>query len=146
MINEILNIKYYYQYVGFGSTVDLKLLSYTLTYSEVYNKTRIEKEFSEYAAKNNLNITIDLEVIKYEKPSDSYSYFKSLVESLLNKNNIPYDMYFYDSRYTDIYSPHLLNLKHNIPDEYIEQFDSKIIKEAFSSESELVGLVIFIDI
>jgi len=85
-------------------------------------------------------------VIKYEKPSDSYSYFKSLVESLLNKNNFPYDMYFYDSKYTDIYSPHLLNLKHNIPEEYIEKFDPRIIREAYSIEDELVGLVLFINI
>jgi len=124
----------------FGNTVEIKILAFNYEESMVYNKTEVEKEFSEYAKNNNFDITIDLEVLVYEKPTDAYSYFKSLVESLLNKNNSPYDMYFYDSKYTDIYSPYLLNLKDNVPEEFLEKFDSKIISEICTSEDKVVGL------
>ena len=87
-----------------------------------------------------------MELLKYDKPSDSYSYFTSFVESLLNKNknNKPYDMLFYDNKFTDIYNPYLLNLKHELLEKYIEKFDSKIVNEIYTPEGELVGLVIFI--
>jgi len=106
----------------------------------------MEKRFGIYAENNNLNISITLDILKYEKPTDSYSYFKSLVESMLKKTNNPYDIYVYNSKYIDIYGPYLLNLSLNFPKEHIEMYDSIILKDecTYIENNELVGLVIII--
>jgi len=97
--------------------------------------------------------------MEFENPTDSYANFKSLVETslrksndLTSKNSNKYDLYTYSIQYTNIYAPYLLNLKKHLPNEYIEMFNSKVIKETctykneLSKEDEVVGLVIlFID-
>jgi len=122
--------------------VEIKLLTPVVDNSNLYDN--IENEFSEYAAKKKLNITIKLDEILYDKPSDSFSYFKSLVESLLknNKNESPYDIYFFNSKYTSIYGPYLLNLSSNIPKEIIETFNPNVLREECTYNDELVALVI----
>jgi len=94
--------------------------------------------------------------MKFENPLDSYLNFKSLVESSLKKsndktssNNNKYDLYTFSNRYTDIYAPYLLDLKKNLPKEFIEMYNSEIIKGTCTyrneeDEEEVVGLVIFI--
>ena len=120
--------------------MEVKLLSYTFDNMEIKNED-LEKEFDEYAENNNLNVKIKFDVIKYEKPTDSYSYFKTLVESLLKKSTSPYDVYYYDSTYLNIYGPYLLNLSDYLPKEHIDMY--KIVKEACTyGENEVVGLVI----
>jgi len=132
---------------GFGNKEEIKLLTFTYDNMDLYNKERMEKEFGEYAENNNLNITVTLEIIRYEKPSDSYSYFKTLVETLLKKSNSPYDIYIYESIHTSIYGSYLLNLNDYLPKEHIEMYNSKLIKEEFINEKdELVGLVMLNDI
>ena len=51
------------------------------------NKSSHEKEFNEYAKNNNLNIEIELEVMKIGNPTDSYTNFKPIIESSLKKSN-----------------------------------------------------------
>jgi len=124
---------------------DVRLLSFTLDNSPLFNKEEMENEFTEYAKKNNLNFKIDLETLSYEKPSDSYSFFKLFVEQSLKKhNNNTRDIYFYDSKYSNLYGPYLLNLLDKIPKEHIEKYDSKIINEECTFEDKhgekLVGL------
>jgi len=96
---------------------------------------------------------------KFENPSDSYTNFKSLVESSLKKSNDrtsineimnnKYDLYIYNNKYTNIYAPYLIDLKKHLPKEYIEMFNSKVVKETctyenkLNKEDEVVGLVIF---
>jgi len=105
-------------------------------------------EFNEYAEKSDLNITLNVELMKFSNPSDSYENFKSLVESSLKKSNSDksvtgkkYDIYFYSCRYTDIYGPYLLNLYDDLPKENIEIFDDKFINKTCVNNGELVGLV-----
>jgi len=101
----------------------------------------MEKEFNEHAINNNLNVNMTLEIIKYEKPTDSYSYFKTLVETFLKKSNSPFDIYIYESIYTNIYGSYLLNLNDYLPKEHIEMYNSKLVKEEFIyGKDELVGL------
>jgi len=87
---------------------------------------------------------MNLEALKYEKSIDALSYFKSLVESLLKKQNNSYDIYLYSSTYTSMYGPYLLNLNLNLPKEHIEMYNSKVLKGECTYKDELVGLVIFI--
>jgi len=112
----------------------------------------MKDEFNEYSAKNNLNITIELDLLNFDNPSDSYSYFKFLAESSLKKSNNgisnkKFDVYYYSNRYTKLYAPYLLDLNDNLPKEHIEMYNSKVIKETCSYKDKsngiekLVGLV-----
>jgi len=101
----------------------------------------MEKGFSEYAIKNNLDIELDLEIIKYDKPTDSYSYFKSLVESLIKKPQRPYEIYFYESKFTNIYGKYLLNLNDYLPKDHIKMYDSRVLSEECTYKDKLVGIV-----
>jgi len=106
----------------------------------------MESEFTKYAASNNLEIELIVDVIKYEKPTDSYSFFKSFVESSIKNPNKNYDIYIYDSKYVNLYSPYLLDLNINLPKDHIELYNSKIIKETCTYKDKLLGLVIHINI
>jgi len=107
-------------------------------------------EFEEYAKKNHLNITLQLETIIFTNPTDSYEYYKSLVETSLRKSvnndkNNKIDIYFYDLKFTNLYGSYLLDLKDEFPKAYIEMYDPKIIEETCTYKEKLVGLVIFIN-
>ena len=110
----------------------------------------MENDFTEYAKKNNLDFKIELETLSYEKPSDSYSFFKLFIEQSLKKhNNNTKDIYFYDSKYTNLYGPYLLNIRDKLSKEHIEKYDPRIVSEECSVEDKygekLVGLVLFIN-
>ena len=81
----------------------------------------------------------------YDKPTDAFEYFKSLVESSVKKQSNPFDVYLYDSKHINVYGPLLLNLNLNLPKEHIEMYDSKVLKEECTYKDELVGLVILIN-
>jgi len=103
-------------------------------------------EFKLYAQRNNLDFEIEIQSLIYEKPSDSYSFFKLFVEQSLKKQNNTFDVYFYDTKYTNLYGPYLLDIQDKLPKEYIELFNSKIIneeciyKDKTKNEEKLVGL------
>jgi len=69
---------------------------------------------------------------------DSYENF---LKNNYMKNNTLYDMYIYDFKDTNIFGPYLLDLKNNLPEEYIDMYDSRIVKTSCFYEEELVGLV-----
>jgi len=124
--------------------VEINILSYS--YGDDYYQKQLESDFNEYATKNNLNIKVKFELLKLEQIKDVYTYFNSIVESFLKKysskkNESPYDLYLYDSRYTYIYGPYLLDLKDNLPKELIETYDTRILKEGCTYKEKLVGLV-----
>jgi len=109
------------------------------------------KKFNEYAEENNLNVTINVELMSYENPTSSYEKFKLLVESSLKKsnnihnskneeNNTKFDLYFFNTRFTNLYGPYLLNLEEYLPKEFIEMYNSDIIKKTSFYKDELVGL------
>jgi len=124
--------------------VEINILAFSYTADKNDKNEEEKKKFNEYAERNNIkNITINIEILKYEKPSDSYSYFKSLVESLLKKEKNPYDMFFYNSKYTSIYGPYLLNLNLNLPKEHIEMYNQRVLREECTYKNELVGLPLF---
>jgi len=121
------------------------MLSYSYEDSMEEKKKRVEGEFTQYAIENNLNITLNYELMKFESTTDSYANFKSFVESSLKKNNSKtFDIYVYDMRYTDIYGPYLLNLKDNLSNNYISMYNSKIMEEMTIYNEKLVGFVILI--
>ena len=102
----------------------------------------MELEFNEYAKSRNLDIKVNVDLLVFEKPTDSYSNFKSLIMSLFKKNNTNYDIFYYDSKYSFIFGPYLLNLKDHLEKELIDIYDSKIINETCTYKDSLIGLVI----
>ena len=107
-------------------------------------------EFNEYAKNRTLDIKLNVEVTKFDNPSDSYENFKSLVEATLKKSNNgksnnKYDMYFYSCKESDIYGPYLLNLYDVLEKEDIEVFDQNLIQRTCMNNGKLVGMVRLID-
>jgi len=107
------------------------------------NKTSLEQEFNAYTKSKNLDVTVNVELLVFDKPTDSYTNFKSLIVSLFKKSNNMYDIFYYDSLYSFIFGPYLLNLKDYLPKEFIEMYDAKIINETCTHQNSLVGLVIY---
>jgi len=101
-------------------------------------------DYNKYAENNNLNITVNIEIIKYEKPTDSITNFKSFVEESLKKNKNSkknkFDIYFYDNRYTNMYGQYLIDLKDSLPEELLKMYDTNSMKEACFYNDELVGI------
>jgi len=132
----------FYSTICLGNAVDVKLITFGYD-KEISDKILPESKFAEYATSKNLSISINIEPLLYDKSTDALSYFKSLIESLLKKQNNPYDIYLYSSTYTSMYGPYLLNLNLNLPKEHIEMYNSKVLKEECSFKDELVGLKLF---
>jgi len=142
----------------FGNATVINLLAYSFRASDSSNSNyTVENDFEEYAKINNLNITLNIENMVFENPTDSYENFKSLVETSLkksndniSKNSNKYDLYTYNNQYTNIYAPYLLDLKKYLPNEYLEMYNSKVIKEtctyknALNNEEEVVGLPMYV--
>jgi len=140
----------------FGKKIQINVLTYTFTEADVDDTETTERLFDIYAQMNNLNITLNMEMMKFIDPSDSLANFKSLVETSLKKSNNIYnkshnkevhstkfDIYIFDNRYTNIYGPYLLDLRGNLPKEHIEMYDSKILNETSYYKDKLVGLPMF---
>ena len=121
--------------------MELNLL--TFSYGTTQNKTAIEEEFNGYAEQNNLNFTVNVELVVYDKPTDTYSNFHQLTESFLKKNRNKYDIYYYDSKYSNVFGPYLADLKYLLPKDIIDIYDPKIINETSIYEDKLIGLVIY---
>ncbi len=106
-------------------------------------------DYNKYAENNNLNITINIEILKYEKTMDSTTNFKSFVEESLKKNKNSkknkFDIYFYDNRYTSMYGQYLVDLKENLPKELLKMYDTHSIEDTCYYNNELVGIVIAIN-
>jgi len=121
--------------------VDINVLFFSFDDSQSMYETLLNK----YNANNQLNVTVHVEMLKYEKSTDSLTYFKPLVESLLKKSDThkKYDIYFYDNKYTDIYGQYLLDLKDNLPQELINMYSANTINRTCTYKDKLVGLVIF---
>jgi len=137
-----------------GNETKIDLMSYTFMDDFTQNDTT-KDEFNEYAKKNNLTISLDIELTRLINPSDSYANFRSFVESSIKKSNKAsindiktYEVYIYDSRYTNIYAPYLMDLNDNLPKEIIEKFNSKVINETCIYESKegskIAGLPAFV--
>jgi len=123
-----------------GKATEINILTYT--FDNIDASSSIKEQFSEYARRKNLNITVNVELIKFENPTDSDVNYKSLVESSLIKSNNKkkYEIYFYNLRFIDIYGPYLLDLKELLPKEHIEKYNPKVISDTCYYNDQLVGL------
>jgi len=105
--------------------------------------TPIVNAFNEYAEMEELDIHVNLNFFSPQNSTVESEDFEATVESLLKKPGEKYDIYFYDSLYTQIYAPYLYNLRELLPDDYIDIYDSNILSETCKYNDAIVGLVNF---
>ncbi|ORX65318.1 periplasmic binding protein-like II [Anaeromyces robustus] len=123
---------------AFGET-----LLNVFAYSEYENNqayTPFIQGFNEYSNKNNLNITLKLNLLTKKNSTISYNDFGSLIEVLLKKKTQKYDLYLYDNLYTPVYGQYLLDVKNLLPQEHINMFNPKLLNQTCYYNDELVGL------
>jgi len=101
----------------------------------------VVNEFNQYAKNHNLNISINLNLLTTTNSTNTLSNYITTVESLMEKKNNKYDLYFFDNSYITHYGEYLLDLSNYISKDYIDMFDSKIISQTCLYENKLVSLV-----
>jgi len=100
------------------------------------------KEFNELYADE--DISVEIEVLSPGISTTVIENYGSTIESYLTRKSTKYDIYFYYSAYTKKYGKYLEDLRKYIPEEYIEPFNEKILKEAcYSKDKVLVGMVMY---
>ncbi|ORX83231.1 periplasmic binding protein-like II [Anaeromyces robustus] len=106
-------------------------------FNEIY--LSMVNDFNEYSEKNNLNITVKINV---HSTADlkNFESFAFSVESLLIKKSNKYDIYYYDNSYTQKYGPYLLDLKEYLPEEHIKMYNQEIVEKSCIYKDKLVGL------
>jgi len=122
-----------------GNAVEVKILAFSFDdQTQTFYQQFLENEFNSYAQEKGLDITLKMEILKHEQATDSYAFFKSLIESSLRKSKL--DIYFYDNKYTSIYGPYLMDLNKVLSKETIEINDPKILEETCTYNGQLVGI------
>eukprot|EP00833_Pecoramyces_ruminatium_P013528 jgi/Orpsp1_1/1187560/evm.model.d7180000058609.1 len=106
--------------------------------------SEIGDEFNNYSIKNNLNITVNVNLMSSLNSTGDVTDFASMIESLLLKKNKKYDLYFYDNFYTSRFGKYLLKLDNYISEEHIAKYNPQVISEACLYKNKLVGLPITI--
>ncbi|ORX79299.1 periplasmic binding protein-like II [Anaeromyces robustus] len=99
-------------------------------------------EFNEYAEKNNLNITVKLNLFSNINSVLSLEDYGSMLESLLEKKSEKYDILFYNNMFIPRIGKYLSDLNDFLPKEHLEMYDSKMKSDFCSYKDKLVGLPI----
>jgi len=117
-------------------------------YDEDYSFHRIiSNAFNEYSREKGLGIKLDLTAITPETATNERESYGTTIDSLLSRRSEKYDIYFYFSGYGQAYGNHFINLNDYLEEEYIKEFDEKILKEGCSSsDKKLIALPALIDI
>jgi len=103
--------------------------------------TYLINNFNDYSIKNNLNITLNLNLLTPKNSTVNRDEFFSLIDSFLQKKSNKYDIYFYDNIYTPKFEPYFLDLNKLLPKEHINLYKSIENYESYSYNNKLVGLV-----
>ncbi|ORX83749.1 hypothetical protein BCR32DRAFT_243145 [Anaeromyces robustus] len=101
--------------------------------------TFLESEFNEFSKNNNLNITLSINLLLNINSTSSLTSYGDTADSLLKKNSNKYDIFFYDSLYTQDYEPYLLDFSKYIPKESIEKYNQDILNQLCKYNNRLVG-------
>jgi len=99
------------------------------------------RKFNEYSKKNNLNITVDLNLLNPSNSTNETNDFGTTVEALLSKETDKYDIYFYDNVYTKRYGKHFINLEEKISKQHMDLYSSDLNFQLCTSDNQWVGLV-----
>jgi len=98
-------------------------------------------EFNTFSKNNNLNITINLNLISGLNSTSTVNGYEETLESLLNRKSDKYDLIFYDNIYTPRIEPYFLDLNKLIPKEHINIYIPGVITQIGFHNDRLVGFV-----
>eukprot|EP00833_Pecoramyces_ruminatium_P013802 jgi/Orpsp1_1/1187834/evm.model.d7180000060488.1 len=131
---------YLYKYIlGLCNNVILNAIAYSHhVEGQIY--TPLVSEFNKYSKENNLNITLNINLLTLNNATFSVGGYGTTVESLLQKKSDKYDLYFYDNLYAKRLSPHLLNLKNYLPEDHIKMYTPGIASQTSVFNGKWVGL------
>ncbi|ORX81335.1 periplasmic binding protein-like II, partial [Anaeromyces robustus] len=127
-----------------SKTVIINALAFTKN-EEVQIYTFLVNRFNNYSKKNNLNITVNLNLLSpANSTAESLDFFTS-IDSYLRKKSTKYDIYFYENIYTTKFEPHFINLKEWLPKEHIDMFTHVEKSESYFYNNKLVGLPAYLE-
>ncbi|OUM66485.1 hypothetical protein PIROE2DRAFT_6324 [Piromyces sp. E2] len=86
----------------------------------------LTNEFNEYSNQNYLNITLKHILFTPENSTELLNNYGESVESLMKRKSDKYEIYMFDSIFTYRYKENLINLKINMPQEFLDNYDSDI--------------------
>ncbi|OUM63572.1 hypothetical protein PIROE2DRAFT_61201 [Piromyces sp. E2] len=92
-----------------------------------------------------LHVKIKINFISNTNSTLSFNNMALMVENLLKKKDVKYDIIFYDNGLSSIYGPYLLNLDKYLPKEHIDMYNHKILSQIGYYNDYLVGLPSTID-
>jgi len=121
-----------------ANAIELKALAFGGDESE-QSYTSLVKDFNNFSKQNNLNITININLLSNKNTTFSMIDYGTIVDAFLKKNK--YDFYFYDNTYTGRYGKYLQELDDLIPESHISLFDPKVIEGSCTYKKKIVGLV-----
>jgi len=105
-------------------------------YQELY--IQMVKEFNEY---NKIkNITLELTYLTEVNSSYDIDDYGGMINSLLLKKSPKYDIFVYFDYFNELYSPHFINLKEYLDDDFIGTFLPELVERA-TFNNELKALV-----
>jgi len=110
-----------YSLNSFGDTINVGYFSAELESQSAYLNL-IKKQFPD----------VNTEILNYSRLSE--------LKLLLAKYSKKYDIFIYDSQYTNIIAPYLLDLSQQLSKEHINMYDTNLISETGIYKDELVGL------
>ncbi|OUM57162.1 hypothetical protein PIROE2DRAFT_17922, partial [Piromyces sp. E2] len=122
-----------------NQNIKLNLIGYSLD-SGSASFTYYVNSFNEYSKENNLNITLNFNLISNTNTTFSLDNLGNMIDDLLIKQTTKYDLFFYDNTLTSNYGPHLLNLNKWIPKEHIEMYNQQILSQIAYYGDNLVGI------
>jgi len=127
--------------IGYSRAVTINAIGYTYQYSaEKFNK--YADGFNNYAKMNNLDITLNINLLTNMNTTYSLDNMGSMIENLLKRQTDKYDIFFYDIAYTKRYGQYLLDLEEILPSKIIDEFDKSIISQTSYYDNTIVGLPI----
>ncbi|KAG4090271.1 periplasmic binding protein-like II [Neocallimastix lanati (nom. inval.)] len=104
----------------------------------------IEKGFNDYSRKQNLNITLKINLFSNKNSTQQSDNTLSSTEQLLNRKSQKYDLYAFNSVYLSDLSKHFMDLKELLPSELIDSFSKNNIYDICVYNDKWIGLPLFI--
>jgi len=110
-----------------------------------FHRKMVNEFNNNYSIVKNLNIEVDFLTLTPLTSSAIIGDYGSTIEQLLKKHSSNFDVLYYYSAYSKLYGEHFINLEEYLPEEYINQYDKRLLKEICSSkDNRIVGLVKYI--
>ncbi|KAG4090277.1 hypothetical protein H8356DRAFT_1279713 [Neocallimastix lanati (nom. inval.)] len=136
-IPQLLLIIYLY------TRITINMISYSFFSNENIFQS-IKQNFNDYAIKNNLNITLNINLFSSKNSTQNINNFHSSIETLIDKKSDKYDLFTFDPIYIRNLYPYFIDLKEWLPSEYIDWFSLNNIDKICTYENKWIGLPLFI--